>query len=90
MASIDSTKSLGTAIRDGIPLALLAKIINRLKKQHGGDKLIRVTPASVAFIRTGKDRLGFSADFPYLTEQEKKQQETAVQKERQNLPGSDT
>ena len=90
MASIDSTKSLGTAIRDGIPLALLARIVNRLKKQHGGDKIIRVTPASVAFIRTGKDRLGFSTDFPYLTEKEKKQQETAVQNERQNLPGSDT
>ena len=90
MASIDSTKSLGTAIRDGIPLALLARIVHRLKKQHGGDKLLRVTPASVAVIRTGKDRLGFSTDFPYLTSAEKKQQETAVQNERQTLPGSDT
>ena len=90
MVSIDSTKSLGTAIRDGIPLALLARIVNRLKKQHGGDKILRVTPASVAVIRTGKDRLGFSTDFPYLTEMEKQLQETAVQNERQNLPGSDT
>lgn len=79
------SKSLGTAIRDGIPLALLARIVNRLKKQHGGEKILRVTPASVAVIRVSKDRLGFGTDFPYLTDREQKQQEAAVENETRTL-----
>ena len=81
------SKSLGTAVKEGIPLALLAKIVARLKRQHGGEKLLRITPASVALIRTAKDRLGFSTDFPVLTDTERKKQEEAVEAEESTLPG---
>ena len=84
------SKGLGTALKEGIPLAMLARIVNRLKKEHGGDKILRVTPASVAIIRTAKDRAGYRTECPRLTAREQKQQENAVAMEHRNLPGTDT